>query len=213
VAKILITSGPTRQYLDPVRYLSNASSGRMGAALARAAVATGHDVTIVSGPVSIDYPREARLIEVVTTDEMLEAAQNAFAGCDGAIGAAAPCDYMPRYVESQKIAKTGQPLTLQLIETPDVVATLGQIKRDGQWVVGFALETEDRRFRATVKLEKKHCDMIVSNGPSAIDSDVNDVELLDASGGVVAHVKGTKQHVADALLAEIDRRLVGKPIR
>ncbi len=185
----------------------------MGAALARAALALGHDVTIVSGPVSIDYPSEARVIEVVTTDEMLDAAQDAFAGCDGAIGAAAPCDYMPPYVESQKIAKTGQPLTLQLIETPDVVATLGQIKRDTQWVVGFALETEDRRFRATVKLEKKHCDMIVSNGPSAIDSDVNEVELLDASGGVVAHVKGTKQHVADGLLAEIDRRLVGKPIR
>ncbi len=213
MAKILITSGPTRQYLDPVRYLSNASSGRMGASLARAALALGHEVTIVSGPVTIDYPARATVIDVVSTDEMLDAAQQAFADCDGAIGAAAPCDYMPRYVESQKIAKTGQPLRLQLIETPDVVATLGQLKREDQWVVGFALETEDRRFRATVKLEKKHCDMIVSNGPSAIDSDVNDVELLDATGRVVAHVKGTKQHVADALLAEIDRRLVGKPIR
>lgn len=210
MAKILITSGPTRQYLDPVRYLSNASSGRMGAALAQAALELGHDVTIVSGPVLIDYPALANVVQVVSTDEMLHAAQELFEQSDGAIGAAAPCDYMPRYVKSQKIAKTGEPLTLQLIETPDVVATLGQIKRDDQWVVGFALETEDRRFRATVKLEKKHCDMIVSNGPSAIDSDENEVELLDAAGQVVAHLKGTKQHVADALLDEINRRLVGQ---
>lgn len=182
----------------------------MGAALAQAALELGHDVTIVSGPVLIDYPALANVVQVVSTDEMLHAAQELFEQSDGAIGAAAPCDYMPRYVKSQKIAKTGEPLTLQLIETPDVVATLGQIKRDDQWVVGFALETEDRRFRATVKLEKKHCDMIVSNGPSAIDSDENEVELLDAAGQVVAHLKGTKQHVADALLDEINRRLVGQ---
>ena len=180
----------------------------MGAALAHAAIELGHEVIIVSGPVTIDYPSAAQVVPVVSTDQMLEAATEWFEHCDGAIGAAAPCDYMPRFVESQKIAKTGQPLTLQLIETPDVVATLGQIKRDDQWVVGFALETEDRRFRATVKLEKKHCNMIVSNGPAAIDSNENEVELLDAAGEVVAKAQGTKQQVADALLAEIHQRLV-----
>jgi phosphopantothenoylcysteine decarboxylase/phosphopantothenate--cysteine ligase len=208
VAKILITSGPTRQYLDPVRYISNASSGRMGAALADAALRLGHEVVIVSGPVPTEYPPAAKLIPVLTTDEMLAACQKWFPECDGAIGAAAPCDYMPRLVETHKIAKTGQPLTLQLIETPDVVATLGQIKTGHQWVVGFALETSDRRFRATVKLEKKHCDMIVSNGPIAINSDQNDVELLDADGNVVACVKGTKKEVAQALLSQIDARLI-----
>ena len=215
MARILITSGPTRQYIDPVRYISNASSGRMGAALAASALALGHEVVIVSGPVPTQYPPDAKVIPVVTTDEMLSVSREWFERCDGAIGAAAPCDYMPRVVETQKIAKTGQPLTLQLVETPDVVATLGQIKSDSQWVVGFALETEDRRFRATVKLEKKHCDLIVSNGPAAIDSDENDVELLDASGSVIARVQGSKQRVADALLAEIDARLIRKatPIR
>lgn len=208
MAKILITSGPTRQYLDPVRYISNASSGRMGAALADAALSLGHEVVIISGPVPTQYPAAAQVIPVVTTDEMLELSRKWFAECDGAIGAAAPCDYMPRIVESQKIAKTGQPLTLQLVETPDVVATLGQNKTPRQWVVGFALETEDRRFRATVKLEKKHCDMIVSNGPSAIDSDHNEVELLDVSGNVVARVNGTKQEVARVLMTEIDQRLI-----
>ncbi|MFN9433888.1 MAG: phosphopantothenoylcysteine decarboxylase, partial [Planctomycetota bacterium] len=103
MAHILITSGPTRQYLDPVRYLTNASSGRMGAALATAALEHGHRVTIVSGPVEVEYPAGVELIPVVTTPEMMEAAAAVFAEADGLIGAAAPCDYMPRKVESSKM--------------------------------------------------------------------------------------------------------------
>jgi phosphopantothenoylcysteine decarboxylase/phosphopantothenate--cysteine ligase len=208
VARILITSGPTRQYLDPVRYLTNASSGRMGAALATAALECGHEVVIVSGPVAVNYPAEAEVHQVVTTDEMLRKATELFARCDGAIGAAAPCDYMPRAVQSSKIAKTGQPLLVELIETPDIVATLGQSKRTDQWVVGFALETEDQRFRAIVKLERKLCDLMVSNGPGAIDADENDVELLDRHGAVLASIQGNKNFVARRLLQEIDRRLI-----
>ena len=208
VARILITSGPTRQYLDPVRYVTNASSGRMGAALAQAVLDAGHEVVIVSGPVVVEYPAEAELHSVVTTDEMLERSQELFLGCDGVIGAAAPCDYMPRHVESQKISKTGRPLRIELVETADVVATLGQRKRSGQWVVGFALETEDQRFRALVKLERKHCDLMVSNGPAAIDADHNEVELLDAAGEVLAEIRGTKRHVAECLIREITSRLV-----
>ena len=155
MAHILITSGPTRQYLDPVRFLSNASSGRMGCALAEAALAAGHRVTVVSGPVEVEYPSAAEVIPVVSTDEMLVAAKHAFARCDGLIGVAAPCDYRPVRVHDQKITKTGQPLVLHLIETPDIVATLGMHKRPDQWVVGFALETEDHRFRAIRKLEQK----------------------------------------------------------
>ena len=180
----------------------------MGSALASAALELGHKVLIVSGPVPTEYPREATVIPVLTTDEMLAVSQEHFANCDGAIGAAAPCDYMPRVVESQKIAKTGGPLLLELVETPDVVATLGQTKRADQWVVGFALETQDRRFRATVKLEKKHCDMIVSNGPAAIDALENEVELLNANSDVVVRASGTKQSVAKTLLKEIDLHLI-----
>ncbi len=208
MARILITSGPTRQYLDPVRYLTNASSGRMGAELATAALQLGHEVVVISGPVSIDYPNAAKIMLVETTDEMLAASIETFRDCDGAIGAAAPCDYRPRYVKTEKMSKTGDPLTLELIETADVVATLGQRKRDDQWVVGFALETEDHRFRATVKLERKHCDLMVSNGPAAIDSINNDVELLDRSGDVIASVSGTKAEVAGRLLQEIEARLI-----
>lgn len=180
----------------------------MGAALAEAALALGHEVVIISGPVSVRYPAEATVIDVLTTDEMLAAAIREFPGCDGAIGAAAPCDYMPRMVETQKIAKTGQPLRLELVETVDIVATLGQSKRPDQWVVGFALETEDRRFRATVKLERKHCDLMVSNGPQAIDSDMNEVELLDPQGNVLLEVSGDKATVASRIMVEIEHRLI-----
>ncbi len=180
----------------------------MGAALATACLACKHEVVIISGPVSITYPKAATLIEVTTTDEMLNAAVREFASCDGAIGAAAPCDYQPQQVATQKISKTGQPLVVHLIETADVVATLGQSKRSDQWVVGFALETDDRRFRSIVKLEKKHCDLIVSNGPDAIDSFHNSVELIAADGSLVASFEGTKESVAKSIVGEIEQRLV-----
>lgn len=180
----------------------------MGAALAAAAIDLGHEVIVISGPVAVDYPSAAELIRVVTTDEMLEAAGGSFEQCDGAIGAAAPCDYRPRHISNSKLSKTGRPLKLELIETPDVIATLGQRKRHDQWVVGFALETDDQRFRATVKLEQKHCNLMVSNGPEAIDADTNSVELLDPSGDVIESIVGTKDHVARRLLHQVDRRLI-----
>jgi phosphopantothenoylcysteine decarboxylase/phosphopantothenate--cysteine ligase len=207
VARILITSGPTRQYLDPVRYLTNASSGRMGRALVEATLALGHDVVVISGPVEIDYPTAARVVPVVSTEEMLAAAGHMFESCDGLIGAAAPCDYRPVRIEDHKIIKTGKPVDLHLVETDDVVATLGQ--RKGQrWVVGFALETEDHRLRALAKLERKHCDLVVSNGAEAISSLVNRVEVLAPDGTVLAALSGTKESVAGGILALVEHRLI-----
>lgn len=200
MARILITSGPTRQYLDPVRYLTNASSGRMGAALADSAIARGHEVVIVTGPVQVPYPSSAQVFEVDTTDEMLAAVLEHFPTCDGLIGAAAPCDYMPRRISSDKITKSGQPIQLELIETPDIVATAAQKKLPHQWVVGFALETEDLRFRAIVKMQRKCCDMMVSNGPSAINSLSNEVEILAADGTTIAYASGDKRTVANAII-------------
>lgn len=208
MARILITSGPTRQYLDPVRYLTNASSGRMGVALALAALELGHEVWIVSGPVAVEYPSAARVVEVVTTDDLLAVCQQLFPTCDGLIGAAAPCDYRPVRVAQQKLSKTGQPLQLHLVETPDVVATLGAAKRSDQWVVGFALETEDQRFRAIVKMERKSCDLMVLNGPEAMNSAENRVEILDRDGTVVRESAGSKRAVAQAILETIQSRLV-----
>jgi phosphopantothenoylcysteine decarboxylase/phosphopantothenate--cysteine ligase len=211
MARILITSGPTRQYLDPVRYLTNASSGRMGRALAQAALELGHEVVIVSGPVHIQYPAQAEVVSVVSTQELSETCQRLFPHCDGVIGAAAPCDYRPVKVAEKKIAKTGDGLTLHLIETPDVMATLGAGKRPGQWLVGFALETDDQRYRALTKLEKKSCDLMVLNGPEAMDAPTNQVEVLDRGGQVIAALAGSKEEVARGILAVVQARLIERP--
>jgi phosphopantothenoylcysteine decarboxylase / phosphopantothenate---cysteine ligase len=205
--RILITSGPTRQYLDPVRYLTNASSGRMGAALAAAAIEAGHQAVVVTGPVEIAYPDKAEIVPVQSTDEMLDACVDVFAACDGLIAAAAPCDYRPLAVAKRKIRKTGDPLKLQLVETPDVVAQLGAMK-DKQWMVAFALETEDPRMRAMQKLERKNCDLIVVNGLTAVRAANTEVEVLDASGRVAGSFAGSKQEVARRILRLIEERLI-----
>jgi phosphopantothenoylcysteine decarboxylase/phosphopantothenate--cysteine ligase len=207
MARILITSGPTRQYIDAVRYLTNASSGRMGRGLVLAALELGHEVTVVTGPVDVEYPEGCRVVPVVSTEEMLEAATAEFEDCDGLIGAAAPCDYRPLRVEPGKIAKTGEPLELRLVETADVVATLGAKKGD-RWVVGFALEAEDHRLRALAKLERKHCDLMVSNGVAAMNSLENEVEVLTPDGSVVGQFAGPKDEVARGILAVIAERLI-----
>jgi phosphopantothenoylcysteine decarboxylase / phosphopantothenate---cysteine ligase len=211
MSRILITSGPTRQYLDPVRYLTNASSGRMGRELAAAALDLGHEVVVVSGPVSVEYPAGAIVRPVISTEDLLAACQELFPSCDGVIGAAAPSDYRPIRVEEHKITKTGGPLVLNLVETPDVMATLGGTKRPGQWLVGFALETDDQRFRALTKLERKSCDLIVLNGPAAMDAADNRVEVLDRTGAVVASLAGSKALVARGILRTIQERLIKQP--
>jgi phosphopantothenoylcysteine decarboxylase / phosphopantothenate---cysteine ligase len=207
MARILITSGPTRQYLDPVRFLTNASSGRMGAALAAAAIEAGCQVVIVSGPVEVEYPASAEVVSVLSTEEMLEACLNIFPGCEGFIAVAAPCDYRPIMVSPQKIRKNGQPLKLQLVETPDIVASLAAI-RTGQWIVGFALETEDRRLRAMRKLERKSCNLIVVNGPESMHAAKTRVEVLDKEGDVLAMLAGSKTEVACDIFRIIQQRLM-----
>jgi phosphopantothenoylcysteine decarboxylase/phosphopantothenate--cysteine ligase len=179
----------------------------MGKALAEAALALGHEVVVVSGPVEVEYPPAARVVPVISTEDMLLAATREFESSDGLIGAAAPCDYRPVRVEDHKIAKTGQAVDLHLIETEDVVATLGD-RKGSRWVVGFALETEDHRLRALAKLERKHCDLVVSNGAEAISSLDNTVEVIAPDGAVLAALSGSKEYVAHGILALIHQRLV-----
>jgi phosphopantothenoylcysteine decarboxylase / phosphopantothenate---cysteine ligase len=208
MSRILITSGPTRQYLDPVRYLTNASSGRMGAALAAAAIEAGHEVVIVSGPVEVKYPADATVIPVISTEDMLLACLNVFPDCDGLIAVAAPCDYRPVSVSLQKIRKTGDPLRLEMVETPDIVASLTAAKRPSQWAVAFALETEDQRMRAMQKLERKNCDLIVLNGPAAIHAAETQIEILDRTGHALASYSGSKNDTAKRILETIHRCLI-----
>ncbi len=203
--RILVTAGPTREYLDDVRYLSNASSGRMGYAVVEAAVAAGHEVVLVTGPVDLPPPRGCEVHAVETTAEMRAAAVEAFPHCDGVVAAAAVCDYKPVERVAGKMAKTGQPITIGLIETDDVLAELGRTKA-GRWVVGFALEAENPRENALQKLRRKNCDWIVLNGPAAIGSADNDVQLLDTSGTTIAHWAGTKIDIARQLVTWIESR-------
>ena len=152
------------------------------------------------------------MIPVVSTEEMLTAACHEFRTCDGLIAAAAPCDYRPQQIASEKIAKTGEPLLLQLIETPDIVATLGAQKRPDQWLVGFALETNDQHIRAMVKLEKKSCDLMVLNGPQAIDAETSHVEVMDRQGRILETFEGPKQQVAQRIFQVIQHRLIERAL-
>ena len=213
MARILITSGPTRQYIDPVRYLSNASSGQMGYCLAEAALQQGHEVVVVSGPVQLTYPEGCEVIEIMSTEDLLRVCREVFPRCDGLIGAAAPCDYQPVEVADHKIRKTGDSLVIKLVETPDVVATLGSEKKKCQWTVGFALETDDARFRAITKLEKKSCDLVVLNGVAALDSADNEVEIIAPGGQVLQAIAGSKPQVATAILNLINQELIAEQVQ
>ena len=180
----------------------------MGAALVQAAIDAGHEVIVVSGPVDVTYASPATVVPVVSTEDMLAACQRVFPECDGLIGVAAPCDYRPVKVAEQKIHKNGEPLVLNLIETPDVVASLATGKSAHQWVVGFALETEDQRFRALAKMEKKSCDLMVLNGAAAIGAAENAIEVIDRAGQLLATYDGSKEAVARELFRLIETRLI-----
>ena len=181
----------------------------MGRALAESVVASGHEVVVVTGPVSIEYPREAEVVPVVSTEEMLAECRRIFPTCDGLIGVAAPSDYQPIIVLENKIAKRNEPIVLHLIETPDVVATLGEEKGD-RWIVGFALETQDQHIRAVVKAERKNCDMMILNGPDAMNSSENEVAVIDATGTVLLSLAGTKKYVAREIFGIIQERLIDR---
>ena len=181
--RVLITAGPTHEPIDPVRYLSNASSGKMGYALAEEAACRGAEVHLVSGPtaLTINHP-SIRIVSARTAQEMHEAAQSVFPSMDLAIFAAAVADYTPQQTSSQKIKKAEGPLQLTLTRTTDIAQTLGAQKQAGQRTVGFALETENELEHAAAKLKKKHLDMIVLNSlndPGAgFGHDTNRIKIL-----------------------------------
>ena len=214
MAHILLTAGPTRAFIDDVRYLTNASSGRMARALAAAALARGHQVTIVSGPVAIAYPAKARVIPVVTTAEMLAESLAVLPQCDGVIAAAAPCDFEPVKKTTGKIPRQGSGLSITLKPTPDVIATLaarskqaGRKSGPPKWFVAFALEPGADRRRACQKVTAKQCDLIVVNDLAALESDSNAVEVYDARHAHVGTKKGTKKAVATWLIRLIEATL------
>ena len=178
--RFVVTAGPTREALDPVRFISNRSSGKMGYAIAEAALAKKHDVTVISGPVAIPPPRGARFISVVTADEMFGAVTAALRRCDILVMCAAVSDYRPASVSPRKIKKSSRRFALELVPTRDILASLP--KRRRYLVVGFAAETHDLKSNAQKKLRAKNCDAIVANDVSGtetgMESDENEVTIF-----------------------------------
>jgi phosphopantothenoylcysteine decarboxylase/phosphopantothenate--cysteine ligase len=197
--RVLITAGPTREYLDDVRYLSNGSSGRMGYAIAQAALNVGWQAVLVSGPVELSAPPGCEFHQVITTEQMKNACERLFPTCDGVIATAAVCDYKPAQRITGKLKKVGGPISIEMIETDDVLAGLGQMKGN-RWVLGFALEAQNPRENALQKLRRKNCDWIVLNNPTAIGAEDNSVELIEASGQTVETWSGPKSQIAANLV-------------
>jgi phosphopantothenoylcysteine decarboxylase/phosphopantothenate--cysteine ligase len=206
--KVLITAGPTIEPIDPVRYISNRSSGKMGFALAKAARRRGASVTLVSGPVSLMPPYGVTFIPVKTADEMRNAVMENRPGRDIVIKAAAVSDYRPKDSAQQKIKKGPDSLTLDLVKNPDILWELGNSKKQSPFVlVGFAAETEDLPANAEAKLKAKNLDMIVANDVSRNDAgfetDTNIVKMIFADGHVEDSPLMTKDEVADLVLDRI----------
>ena len=183
----MVTAGPTREFFDPVRFLSNPSSGKMGYALAEEAVRRGHRVVLISGPVALPPPSSAiRLVRVVSAQEMCRSTLKEAARADLVMMAAAVSDFRPAAYRLKKLKKTGKDLTVRLMPNPDILKTLGQKKRVGQILVGFAAETDHVRQNALKKLQKKNLDFIVANRvgvtTGGFATDQNRAILLAAAG-------------------------------
>ena len=205
--KILITSGPTREYLDPVRYLTNGSSGRMGAALVAAVIQSGGVPIVVSGQVAVSYPSEVEVHWVETTEQMLQHCLELFPCCAGVIGAAAPCDFRPVSFSEQKISKPAEgEIVFSFAKTPDILAALGKIKRSDQWSVAYALETQDGAARALAKLKQKCSDFVVLDGTDSMNKEEASFQVFDGAGELRIRFTGTKRRFAEELL-----RLVLQP--
>jgi phosphopantothenoylcysteine decarboxylase/phosphopantothenate--cysteine ligase len=201
--RFLITAGPNREPIDPVRYISNRSSGKMGYALARAGLNRGAAVTLVSGPTALEPPAGARLIPVTTAAEMRRAVLDEFPNCTTVIMAAAVSDYRPIEYSSTKMKRGKIPLELRLEPNPDILKELGAMK-DGKLLVGFAAESENLAANAKKKLRKKNLDMIVANDVtqegSGFDGDTNVATIVDRSGASRALPLMTKDELADQIL-------------
>ncbi|MGH8526489.1 MAG: bifunctional phosphopantothenoylcysteine decarboxylase/phosphopantothenate--cysteine ligase CoaBC [Gammaproteobacteria bacterium] len=200
--KLLITAGPNREPLDPVRYLSNRSSGKMGYALARAAVRRGAEVTLVSGPTALEPPVGTRMIAVTTAVEMRDAVLGEFAHCTGIVMAAAVTDYRPVTVADRKIKRGKAQVELRLEPNPDILNELGR-QKDGKFLIGFAAETEELTANAEKKLREKNLDMIVANNVaeagSGFDGDTNIATILDRTGAKRSLPLMSKDELADCI--------------
>jgi phosphopantothenoylcysteine decarboxylase/phosphopantothenate--cysteine ligase len=206
--RILVTAGPTREFLDDIRFLSNPSSGKMGFSVAAAGAQAGHEVTLVTGPAALPDPPGVEVVRVVSADEMAQECLSRFAGCDAVVMTAAVCDYRPKERLEGKLKKGAEPMRLELVPTTDILAQMGKQKKK-QVLVGFALEAEvlaglapgaDRRQNALAKLSAKNLDYIVLNSPEAFAEDVVSCEILDRQGHGKRHERVSKHELAREII-------------
>ena len=202
---VVVTAGPTAEPLDPVRFITNRSSGKMGYALAEAAAARGAHVTLISGPSALSIPQGVDFVRIGTTRELYDAVM-AHADADVVVQSAAPADYRAKEVAPKKIKRTGDSLIIELVPNPDIAAALGERKHEGQTLVGFAAETNDLIANAQGKLKRKSLDLIVANdvtrAGAGFDVDTNIVTLIDKNG-IKELPLMTKREVADAIFDRV----------
>lgn len=209
--RVLVTAGPTREALDPVRYITNRSSGKMGYAIAQAAARRGAEVTLISGPVALEAPSGVQRVFVESTQDLYNELKKRCTQQDIIIQAAAPADYKPQQAAAQKIKKNDdQPFDIHLVENPDVAAMVGHCKKPGQVLVGFAAETQNIGEFAKAKLAKKNLDFIVANdvtqAGAGFDVDTNIVTFFDQAGETQLPMM-KKTEVADKILDHVLRFL------
>jgi phosphopantothenoylcysteine decarboxylase/phosphopantothenate--cysteine ligase len=197
----LITAGPTREPIDPVRYISNRSSGKMGYAIAEAALEVGHDVILISGPVNLAPPRNTKFISVSTSDEMFEAVHRHTDDSDVCVLCAAVADYKPARVSPVKIKKSAGEISIQLVATRDILQSLGRRQNRKFLLVGFAAETDHLEANATKKLREKNCDIIVANDARiGMESDENELLILFRDGETKKISRAPKEFLAHELV-------------
>ena len=197
----LITAGPTREPIDPVRYISNRSSGKMGYAIAEAALDAGHDAILISGPVALEPPRDAKLISVSTSDEMYEAVHRHADESDVCVLCAAVADYTPAHVSPVKIKKSATQFSLDLVPTRDILDSLGRRENRKFLLVGFAAETDHLEANAMKKLRRKNCDIIVANDARiAMEGDENELLILFRDGEKKQISRASKKNHAPELV-------------
>ena len=204
--RVLVTAGPTRESIDPVRFITNHSTGKMGYAVARQAMLRGAEVTLVSGPVSIDPPPFVRVVNVLSAQDMFEAVKENYAGADIIIKTAAVADYTPESTADEKIKKSDGSLSIPIKRTADILKWLGENKRDGQVLCGFSMETENMLENSRAKLQKKNADLIAANSlrdeGSGFGTDTNHLVLIKRDG-VTDLPLLSKSDAADRLLDEL----------
>ena len=199
--KILVTAGPTREKIDPVRFISNRSSGKMGYALAQAARELGYEVVLVSGPVALTPPENVEVVKIESAAEMAAAVKSAAPKCGMVIMAAAVADYRPAHAADHKLKKRPGELFLELERTEDILKSLGEMKQPGQLLVGFAAETEELINNAAGKLERKNLDWIVANTVAdGFGTDTDKVTLLGRGGQRIDLPRAAKSDVARRIL-------------